>query len=232
MKTLSGLFSRFFIAAFVGLSLFLSLPGFASDPPLDLQSILHDTQQIKYEGHQMIMAWWVPEQYWRASLARSSRLTKSQIASFLQTVKPYTVVIVVRGTFDPHGNSTFEDEDSLRSTISLIDTNRVHYAPIDNLDLNKGMQAFLTAMKPILANMLGSLGKNFDFFVFTAVGKNGKLIADARQEGVFSVAIGEDQFRWRLPLGSVLPPKTCPKCTEVLSGAYKFCPYDGTPLDY
>ena len=231
MKNPRGFLSTFSGTVLGALTMLLSPACFAQETALDVQSIMHDTQQMKYEGHQMVMAWWIPEQYWQATFAVSGKLTKGQIANFIKTVRASTLVVVVRSNFDAHGNSTFEDEDSLRSTISLIDTNRIHYAPIENADLNKEMQQFLGLMKPILANMLGPLGKNLDFFVFPSVGKSGQAIADARKEGVFFVAIGEDRFKWRLPLGSVLPPKTCPTCTEVLSGAFKFCPYDGTPLD-
>jgi hypothetical protein len=44
------------------------------------------------------------------------------------------------------------------------------------------------------------------------------------------VKMGEKEFHWRLPLGSLLPPKICPKCGETFSGAYKFCPWDGSTL--
>jgi len=58
----------------------------------------------------------------------------------------------------------------------------------------------------------------------------GRRIADAKEEGSFAVLIGEKKYRWKLPLGSLLPPKTCAECGEELSGAFKFCPYEGTKL--
>ena len=53
---------------------------------------------------------------------------------------------------------------------------------------------------------------------------------DAKKEGFFLVELGENEFRWRLPLSSLLPLTICPTCGEELSGAYKFCPWDGTKL--
>jgi hypothetical protein len=231
MKNLTGRLLHIFIMALVALALSRPPASFAGDVALDVQSIMHDTQQIKYESHRMVIAWWIPEEYWRASLAVNGSLTQAQIAHFLKLVKPYTLVILIKSKYDTSGNFTFEDEDAMRTSVSLIDANRVHYAPIDTAEVSAEVEKVISVMKPILAKALGPMGKNLGFFVFPAKGKDGNVIADAHQEGVFSVATGDDQFRWRLPLGSVLPPKTCPKCTEVLSGAYKFCPYDGTPLD-
>lgn len=85
-------------------------------------------------------------------------------------------------------------------------------------------------MKPLFANMLGPMGQNMVFFLFPSNNKEGQKIADSKKEGSFSVEMGEREFRWRLPLGSLLPPKICPTCGEKLSGAYKFCPWDGTKL--
>jgi hypothetical protein len=78
--------------------------------------------------------------------------------------------------------------------------------------------------------MLGALGRNMNFFVFPGVRANGRPIADAKQEGSFKVVLGEQEFRWRLPLSSLLPPKICPKCHETDKGAWKFCPWCGTAL--
>lgn len=74
------------------------------------------------------------------------------------------------------------------------------------------------------------MGQNLLVFLFPAVGKDNQKIADAKKAGSFAVNIGKLEYKWRLPLGSVVPPKICPKCGEKLSGAYTYCPYDGTKL--
>jgi len=85
-------------------------------------------------------------------------------------------------------------------------------------------------MKPIFVNMLGPMGQNMCFFLFPAESADGRRIAEAKKEGAFSVKLGEREFRWRLPLGSLLAPKMCPKCKEKCSGAWNFCPWCGTRL--
>jgi len=197
----------------------------------DLQSLIRETQQMSQVPHEMGLIWWIPPQFWRASLEASGKMSPEQVNDFLKTIKPYTVVAVVKGQIGSFGGVTYEDEATLRAKLVLIDHDQVEYKPLEDADVSADMQNFMSMMKPVFANMLGAMGKNLDIFVFPANGKNGQAIADAQKDGQFSVGLGEEKFRWRLPIGALLAPKICPKCGEKLSGAYKFCPFDGTPLD-
>lgn len=85
-------------------------------------------------------------------------------------------------------------------------------------------------MGPVLVNMLGPMGQNMHFFLFSSKKKNGQEIAVAKREGAFSVKLDKREFKWRLPLGSLLPPKVCPIDGEKLNGAWKFCPWHGVAL--
>jgi hypothetical protein len=86
-------------------------------------------------------------------------------------------------------------------------------------------------MKPIFANMMGQFGQNTIFVVFPGKGSDGDKLIDPYKEGQLSFVENGHSFSWRLPLGSLRPDETCPKCGEVLPGNYKFCPYDGTKLE-
>ena len=74
------------------------------------------------------------------------------------------------------------------------------------------------------------MGENIHFYVFPGGNKDGTRIGDPTKEGACEMSVGERTFKWKLPLGSLLPQQKCPTCGETLSGAYKFCPYDGTKL--
>ena len=68
--------------------------------------------------------------------------------------------------------------------------------------------------------------------LFPAYGNDGIRIADAKEEGSFTVElIGGEAFTWRLPLGSVLPPKVCPVDGEQMSGVWTYCPRHGAELE-
>ena len=85
-------------------------------------------------------------------------------------------------------------------------------------------------MKPVLVNMLGPMGEHMEFFFFPRTSASGQPIADAKAEGSFRFGVGKDVYDWRLPLGSLLPQKTCPVDGERLSGAWEYCPWHGKKL--
>ena len=211
--------------------LLFSCVCFGDDFKPDMQGIIRDTQKLSMAGHQLNLVWWVPKQYWQGSLESSQKLTPEAIGDFLKTVKPYTVIMVVKGQIGAVGGITYDDEATIRSQLVLVDHDGNEYTPMNDSAISDDAKNLIGMMKPIFANMLGSMGKNMDFYLFPALDKNGRPIADAAAEGQFSVRSGGETFKWRLPIGSVLPAKICPKCGEKLSGAYKFCPYDGTPLN-
>jgi hypothetical protein len=178
----------------------------------------------------MVLAWWTPKEFWQATISQDSMITKAGIEEFMKVLRPYTIIAVIDGKMGAFGGITYKSEADIRSSTFIRDSHGTVYPPLseDKIDINA--KNFLSMMKPILANMLGPMGQNTHFFLFPAENKKGQKIADAKSEGTFSAKIGEKEFRWKLPLGPLLPPKICPSCGERLSGAYKFCPWDGTKL--
>ena len=154
----------------------------------------------------------------------------AQAEEFIKILRPYTVIVVVDGKIGAFGGVTYTPEAAIRDSIQIKDSKGDRYRPFSEGAFDADAKSLLSMMKPLFANMLGPMGQNMVFFLFPSNNKEGQKIADAKKEGSFSVEMGEREFRWRLPLGSLLPPKICPTCGEKLSGAYKFCPWDGTKL--
>jgi hypothetical protein len=104
-------------------------------------------------------------------------------------------------------------------------------------ELSPDAQGLLSILKPVLANILGPMGQNFQFFLFPAQTSAGVAIADPRRAGSFSVVISdllgqkESVFGWRLPLTSLSPPRFCPVGQERVQADWKYCPWHGNPLD-
>ena len=197
---------------------------------VDVSALTRETQKSINQEHQLSFVWWIPEDFWRATMTANPESSPKQTESFLKVIHPYTLVAVVDGDIGPFGGVTYKSEKTIRSQLTILDSNGKEYKPLDNTDVSEDLQNLLASMKPMLANMLGPMGKNFNFYVFPGMTKNDKVIVDAKAEGTFTVQSGDRAFKWRLPLGSLLAPKTCPKCNESLNGAFKFCPYDGTAL--
>ena len=66
--------------------------------------------------------------------------------------------------------------------------------------------------------------------IFRATDETGARIAEATEEGRFSLAIMDQMLHWRTPIGSLVPPKTDPTTGEILSGAWTYSPWTGVKL--
>ena len=204
--------------------------GLAQESKVDLNSLTQETQKISQKADEMTLIWWIPEEFWQVSFTQDPTATEAQSEEFIKILQPYTLIAVVDGKVGAFGGVTYISEADIRANIKIRDSQGAYYMPFNEDEVDADVKNLLSMIKPVIANMLGPLGQNMHFLLFPAKNKNGQNIAEAKKEGVFSVKVGERKFRWRLPLGSLLPPKICPKCGEKLSGAYKYCPYDGTPL--
>jgi hypothetical protein len=197
---------------------------------VDINALTQETQKMSQKADEMTLVWWIPNEYWEVSFAQDPKTNYAQAKEVLKILRPYTILLVVDGKMGSFGGVAYEPEESIRAAISIKDARGIFYLPLKKEEIDSDTKNFLSMMKPVFANMLGPMGQNMHFFLFPARNNKGQLIVDVSRQGAFSVKLGEREFKWRLPLGSLLPPKICPTCGERLSGAYKFCPWDGTKL--
>ncbi len=175
------------------------------------------------------LVWWMPQEYWEAVLSEESTPASEKAAS-LQPIRPYIILGVADGAIGAYGGISYRSKAEIERDVSVKDAQAKLVRPYPEDQVNADAKSLLAIMKPILENTIGEMGKNMHFFFFPVQDEKGQPIVDAKKEGVFVVMVGQEEFRWRLPLGALLPPKACPQCGEVLSGAYQFCPWDGTRL--
>lgn len=204
-------------------------PAGAAEESINLSELTRETQKMIQKDNQMSLLWWIPEEFWRLSLEQSAA-GGERTSQFLEVLRPYIVLVAVDGKIGPMGGMTYRSEEDMRGALSVADARGNRFRPVGLMDVAPDAKNLTAIMKPVFANMAGPLGKNMHMVLFPAVDKEGKRIADAAARGSFTVFLGEREFRWRLPLGSVLPSRTCPSCGENHSGAYDYCPYDGTRL--
>lgn len=204
---------------------------FAAEEQIDLNALIQETQKRSDKPGEMTFVWWIREEYWQASFTQNPNMSAAQIEEFVKVFRPYRLIAVVDGTMGTYGTVSYKTEAEMRNGIQIIDSQGNIYLPLSETEVNVDTRSFLAMMKPVLANALGPIGQNMYFFLFPAQSKEGEGIAEAKKEGVFSVKLGEREFRWKLPLSSLLPPKICPTCQEKVSGSYKYCPWDGTKLE-
>lgn len=206
------------------------LGGSAALAEVDIMALTQETQKMSQKPSEMTLVWWIPEEYWVASFAQSPDMSKTQIDEFLKAIRPYTMVAIVDGEMGSFGGVTYKTEDFVRANTKLVDANGKTYAPKTENDVSPDTKNILQSFKPVLANMLGPMGQNMHFLLFPANGEDGKPIAAAKEKGQFSVVLGQREFKWRLPLDSLLPMKYCPACKLDCKGSWSFCPWCGKPV--
>jgi hypothetical protein len=202
----------------------------AQDTKPDLIAVVRDTQKVSNAGGRIDIAWWLPDEYWRISLENSNKVTPSQTENVLKLVHPYFIVGMVSGKTGDFGAMTYRSVDEIRGMLQLKDGEGNIYKPLGDDKIDASLRALLGVMKPILGKMLGPMGENMNFYVFEGLNQGGTRRYDPLKDGSFAIDMGEREFKWRLPLDSLLAKQKCPTCGEELSGTYKYCPYDGTKL--
>jgi hypothetical protein len=204
--------------------------GGAEERDADLDAVVRETQKVSTQDDEIIIVWWIPQEFWELTLKSEPTSTEERSQQALDILRPYTIVLVVDGKFGPFGGVTYKSETEIQDSLRLRDNEGGVYLPLPPEKVNPDAKNFLSMMRPIFANMLGPMGENMHFFLFPAQKKNGQPICDALKKGALSLELGERKFRWRLPLGSLLPPKICPHCQEKCSGAWNYCPWCGNKL--
>ena len=203
-------------------------PAAAKDKDIDATALTQETQKIYQAAGNITLVWWIPEDFWCASFKRSANLTPQQTEDFLKVLRPYVMIAVVKGQvgFNPN----FESLEFVRSNTKVIDGQGNSYDPLPEKDVDARAKGVVGMLKPVFAANLGSLGQSMHIVFFPGQASDGNRLVDPRGKGQFKVTVADQEFRWRLPLDSILPSQTCAKCKEECKGSWTYCPWCGTKL--
>ncbi|WP_297471442.1 hypothetical protein, partial [Acidithiobacillus sp.] len=219
-----------FTLAMAAVSLAFCAPASAQGN-LDVQAMVHDTQRVSRSGDQLTLVWWLPEQYWRASMDANKSVSRLQEEKFLSIIRPYNIIAVVDGQVGAMAGVSYLSEDALRKEVSIKDEQGHVYAPLADDQIGPDAKNLLMVLKPIIANLLGALGNNMYFLVFPAQNGNGQFFANPTKNGMLTVDVGAKVFQFRLPLGSFLPPMYDAATGERFPGNYRYSPFSGKALN-
>src|SRR5512146_2290639 len=165
------------LALFGGIALVvLAGTGRAVGVDVDMTALIHETQKLVQGSGETGMVWWMPEEFWATSLSQNKKVTAAATEGFLKTVRPYMIFAVFHGTVGPFGGVTYTSAEQMRAGIRLVDAQGTSYPPLTDEQLSADLKNLLQIMKPVLANMLGPLGQNMQFFVFPGTSRGGARI--------------------------------------------------------
>jgi hypothetical protein len=211
----------------LAVALVLALAMTAQTRAVDIQQLTRETQRISQASQQLTLVWWMPQALWEASLSGSSMLTPDGRAQVLAALQDYTIFVIARAkltmaTLDARPKAEMLSNARLEVDGKTIDS----LAPEQ---LTPTAQAILVSIKPIFAAMLGKLGQSVEMVIYPSKQGDQRLL-DPLKPGSFTYTLYDQTFTWKLPLGSLLPPKVDPKTSEEFPGNYQYNPYTGEPL--
>lgn len=178
----------------------------------------------------MTLVWWIPPEYWRAAFAAMATVPLDKAEEMISSIRDVNVFVVADGKIGAFGAVDYTPAQDLQKNIKLTDARNNVVPLIPEAKQSNATKSMVSVTKPILANTLGEFGKNVSLFIFEGKNKDGSRRLDPTKPGGFTVTVNGEEFRWRLPLGSLLPDKICPKCGETFPGDFAFCPFDATQL--
>lgn len=204
-------------------------PSATSPDGVDQSALMHDLTLTRNADGRMTMAMWLPDEFWKAAFRQSGKLTDSAIADYVAVLHPYILVAVLDAQ---QGLTTlrYTDADTLMDEVTIEDSRGATYKPLAPDGVSEEMRNFTQLMKPFMTNIMGAMGQHLEFLMFPSADAAGHSIADPRADGSLTVHLTNMVLRYRLPLGSILPPAQDPKTGESFPGSYHFNPYTGGKL--
>lgn len=195
-----------------------------------LVDLLGDLQkQVINEPH-LQLVWWIPSEYWEVALANDKNVPEDARRDILDAFSKHTVLVVADCEFSSLGALKSRSEEDIAEDLSVTLASGKKLNRSAPEDVSFEVVAILNSMKPIIANAVGKVGEGMHFYLYEGVDGDAKRLLDPRKEGGFTVQLGDSKFVWRLPLGSLLPPKYDRKTGEKFPGDYLFSPYTGEEL--
>lgn len=209
--------------------------GSQSLPPqqIKLNELTRDTQKQVYGdgGKEFEIVWWMPREYWEASLSQQQALDPSIRKTIIDTLGDYDVVAVVEGSMADDMQFRFVTENEIRDATHLLDTKGNALDPLRENDVPPKVASLLASLKPVLSSNMGPVGKSMHFMVFPGNDKQGSRRVDPSGNGRMQVKTRSNTYVFRLPLGSLLPNKVDAATGDLFPGDYLYSPYSGATLE-
>ena len=228
------------VRGFAGLLAFLALglclaagpAGAAGTPDLSSSVIAQETAHTHRAGHRVVTFWWLPYEYWMAVAGELGK-TPAQTAEIRSLFRSYTLLAVLDVEVRP--DSSFDALSTAEIVRRLeIDVNGETFEVMQQVD--RRVQELVPDLSYVLRASLSGLGSSLRILPLPNLDKNGEPILSAAKLGRVRLryrvgAEGEEvEFWWHAPLTSVAGKRRC-KGGELAEASWKFCPWDGTPVE-
>jgi hypothetical protein len=203
---------------------------------VDIDAFTGETQKTIGAQDSINIVWIIPIEFWEASLAQDKMLPEFQRRAFIDALKKYVLVGVVRADVSPLGAFRFHDEKkvfgNLQATFVKTKGEPVPIKLLLKAD-NDDAQLVIDSLKPVLKAAMGKLGDNFHFFVCNNQDEAGRRLISPYETGKVKVslgAIGQNKggtVEVAFPLDSLHVPRICADCGKQAHLSWSYCPFCG-----
>ena len=194
----------------------------------DIQKLVHDTQRMTQDPSSYTLVWWIPAEFWDLVLQSNPKVTAEARMRLVNIMNDYLLFVVVSSDLGPLGGMSPKDRAAIEANTTLS-VGGEDVAPLTKETMSADALNFVTMMKPVMANMLGQFGQSMEFLVYPNPPKGAEKISAVKSGGFSYTAFGH-RYDWKLPIGSLLPPKIDEKTKQSFPGDYLFNPYTGEKL--
>src|SRR5690606_706014 len=166
-------------------SLSSTVPALPPHKPMvsvSVDDLIADTQVIHTDPFSLVQAWWIPLEFWQASLGRINPQLAQEVSAILGD---YSLVAVVQADVSAHGGGVFYSRDDLPRRLR-VQWQVISATPV-SLDLvtepNVAVRKLVQLLSPISSRTTGDMGRNLQFFVLSERADDGALIVEPYRRG-------------------------------------------------
>ncbi len=70
---------------------------------IDINALTNQTQAVGADANKIDLAWWIPVEFWEASLGQTEDMHEAQIAQMLGVLRNYDVLAIIQADISPFG---------------------------------------------------------------------------------------------------------------------------------
>lgn len=202
---------------------------------VDVTAMTNELQKTA-AGDGIHMAWWIPTEFWEASVASDADMSEADKNALINVMSKYSLLAVAQADVSRFGTFAFYDRGFITEgmKIEFVDgARRKQLSPIE--DYPDELRMILKIMTPMLESALGNTGKNLNFFVLSDEEKGERLLSPYGN-ATLSVTLTNKKgevlapIRFEMPLDSLFVPRICPN-GKPAHVSWVVCPWDGSKLE-
>ena len=201
---------------------------------VDSSVLIRELQQMSNDEG-IVVAWWMPSEFWEVALSSEKSLTPAQMDEVMKVLRQYTFIAVVDGEVGGAAID-FKDRAAVAKAMSVEVLNGAgksrKVVPVDPVP--DDVQPLLTVLVPAMGAAMGNLGRNLHFFVFQDQEKDARIFSPFDPGAVVVKLSGRERrpdisLSIERPIDSLLVPRLCAN-GKPAHVSWTYCPWDGKKL--